>query len=110
MRERTVLLALGIMLLEISSGRSLESIRIPQDLGTSQTPDNDSDLITAHRWLLDQEMQGNLSYGFVTAITSCLQAYLNPRADSSDPEFCRHIQETVIKPLEVEMQCLLYGL
>ncbi|PVH92337.1 hypothetical protein DM02DRAFT_543892 [Periconia macrospinosa] len=110
MRERRALLSLGIMLLEINSAQSLESVRIPQDLGTSQTPDNDSDLITAHRWLLDQETQGNLSHGFLSAITSCLQAYLNPRADFSDPEFCRHIEETVIKPLETEMQCLLYGL
>lgn len=97
------------MLLEINFGQSLESIRIPQDLGASQTPDNDSDLITARRWLFDQEMQGNLSYGFVTAVTSCLQAYLNPRADFSNAEFCQHIQDTVIKPLEAEMQCLLYG-
>lgn len=103
------LLSLGIMLLEINTGQSLESIRIPQDLGTSQNPDDNSDFITAHRWLLDQETQGQLSHGFSTAITSCLQGYLNPRADFSDPEFCRHVQETMIKPLEMEMQFLLHG-
>jgi hypothetical protein len=54
-------------------------------------------------------MQGKLSYGFATAITGCLQAYLNPRASFSDPDFCGHIQETVVKPIEVEMQCLLFG-
>ena len=104
------MLSLGIMLLEINSGRSLESVRIPQDLGTGQKFDNTSDFNTARRWLFDQEMQGNLSHGFAKAITSCLQVYINPRADSSDPEFCGHIQETVIKPLESEMQFLLYGL
>lgn len=109
LRERTSLLSLGIMLLEISSGQSLESVRKPQHLGSNQTPSYDSDLITATEWLHRQEAQGSLSYGFVTAITSCLQVYLNPRANFNDPEFCQHIQETVIMPLEEEMQYLLYG-
>jgi hypothetical protein len=97
------------MLLEINTGRSLDAVRISQDLGAGQVSDDSSDFITAHRWLLEQERQGSLTFGFATAITNCLQAYLNPRADSSNPEFCMHIQETVIKPLEAEMQCLLYG-
>ncbi|KAH7411570.1 hypothetical protein DE146DRAFT_241713 [Phaeosphaeria sp. MPI-PUGE-AT-0046c] len=107
---RTAFLSLGIMLLEINSGQPLESIRTAQDLGSRTGPDIDSDFITAHRWLLEQETSGLLSHGFSSAITSCLQAWLNPRADSSDNEFCTHIQESVIKPLEVEMQCLRHGL
>jgi hypothetical protein len=108
-RARTALLSLGIMLLEINSGAPLESFRTPQDLGNNSTPDDSTDFITAHRWLLEQEAQGSLSYGFSTAITNCLQVYLNPRANCLDPEFCGHIQENVIKPLEDEMQFLRHG-
>jgi hypothetical protein len=98
------------MLLEINSGKSLESVRMPQDLGSTQTvPDIESDFKTARRWLADQEHQGVISFGFSTAITSCVQAYCNPRADASDPVFATHVQDTVIKPLESEMQGLLHG-
>jgi hypothetical protein len=98
------------MLLEINSGKPLESFRTTQDLGNNPSPDDSTDFITAHRWLLEQEAQGSLSYGFSTAITNCLQVYLNPRANCCDPEFCGHVQDNVIKPLEDEMQFLRYGL
>ncbi|KAF2873674.1 hypothetical protein BDV95DRAFT_517599 [Massariosphaeria phaeospora] len=108
-RERNALLSLGIMLLEIKSAQPIEAIRLPQDLGIKPRPDYDSDHRTAMRWLFDEEENWGLSHGFASAITSCLQAYINPRANFADPDFRFNLEETIIKPLHEEMNFILHG-
>jgi len=110
---RKALLALGILLLEIHSTQPIEMIRKPEDLPpnfpANSTPDPDSDHRTAIRWLFEQVSRGNITRGFCSAITNCLQAYINPHADFTNVEFCRSIEETVLKPLEEERKFLVDG-
>ncbi|KAF2271109.1 hypothetical protein CC78DRAFT_550067 [Lojkania enalia] len=108
---RKALLALAILLIEILSTQPIENIQTPSDLSpnlsVNDAPDDDSNHRTALRWLFQQESDGNITRGFSSAITSCLQAYINPRADFSDAEFCRSIEESVLRPLEEERLFLM---
>jgi hypothetical protein len=105
-RDRTILLALGIMLLEIACRTSIDVVRRPEDLGPSPTPNNETDHKTALRWLFELDQEGCLTSGFSRAITTCLQAYINPHASFSDPDFEYMIENTVLTPLEEEMEFL----
>lgn len=110
---RKELLALGILPLEIHSTQPIENMRKPEDLPPNlpaeATPDHDSDHRTAIRWPFEQVSQGNITRGFCSAITNCLQAYINPQADFANAEFCRTIEETVLRPLEEERKFLVDG-
>ena len=110
---RKALLALGILLLEIHSTQPIENMRKPEDLPSNlpadTAPDHDSDHRTAIRWLFEQVSQGNITRGFCSAITNCLQAYINPQADFANAEFCNTIEETVLRPLEEERKFLVDG-
>jgi len=110
---RKALLALGILPLEIHSTQPIENMRKPEDLPPNlpaeATPDHDSDHRTAIRWPFEQVSQGNITRGFCSAITNCLQAYINPQADFANAEFCRTIEETVLRPLEEERKFLVDG-
>ncbi|KAH0551799.1 hypothetical protein GP486_006982 [Trichoglossum hirsutum] len=101
------LLALAILLLEISSGQSIEKVQRPEDLGNKTAGDDIADLQTANRWYKAERPR--LSAGFSKAILTCLQEYLNPDANLDDPDFCNAIKEKVLQPLEDEMQFMVFG-
>lgn len=101
------LLALAILLLEISFGQSIEEIRRPEDLGNKTVWDDKTDLQTADRWYKAERPR--LSSGFSKAILTCLQEYLNPDANLDDPDYCNVIKEKVLQPLEDEMQFVVFG-
>jgi hypothetical protein len=104
--DQIILLALGIMLLEIASGTSIDVVRKSEDLGIFSTPNNKTDHNTALRWLFDLDQNGNLSKAFSEAITTCLQAYINPRASLLDSEFDNMLENKVLIPLQEEMEIL----
>ncbi|KAI9761902.1 MAG: hypothetical protein M1840_001518 [Geoglossum simile] len=101
------LLALAILLLEISFGQSIEQIRRPEDLGNKTVGDDKTDLQTAGRWYKAERPR--LSSGFSKAILTCLQEYLNPDANFDDPDFCNVMKEKILQPLEDEMQFMVFG-
>jgi hypothetical protein len=108
-RERSILLALGIMLLEIASGRPIEDMREPEDLGSSTTPNDETNHKTATRWLFEMVDNGELTNGFSSAITTCLQAYINPNANFTNIDFQQMIEHMVLRPLVDEMDCVVNG-
>ena len=103
------LLALAIMLLEIKSGERIEDIRCPDELGTKTIADDMTDLLTAHRWLKEEKSRGRLSHAFSQAILTCLQEYINPDANFHNSEYCKVLEEKILRPFEEEMHYLLYG-
>jgi len=102
------LLALAIMLLEISSGRPVEQ-RLGNDQITSSLPNDQSVLQLAEGWLKEEKFLGRLSCAFSQAILTCLQEYLNPDANFGDDQYCNAFKEKALLPLEDEMEILLYG-
>ncbi len=108
-KDRSNLLALAIMLLEVCLGQPIEQIRSAEDLGASSASNDMTDLSAAHRWHLEEKARGNLSFAFSNSILGCLQAYLNPDANFSNPDFCQTMREKILEPLEEEMQFLLFG-
>ncbi|KAJ6120118.1 hypothetical protein N7523_004398 [Penicillium sp. IBT 18751x] len=102
------LLALAIMLLEISSGRPVEQ-RLRDDQITNILPNDQSSLQLAEEWLKEENFHGRLSCAFFQAILTCLQGYLNPDANFDDDQYCNAFKEKALLPLEEEMNFLLFG-
>ncbi|KAJ5521106.1 hypothetical protein N7463_001559 [Penicillium fimorum] len=102
------LLALAIMLLEISSGRPVEQ-RLGDDQITNIFPNDQSVLQLADGWLKEEKSHGRLSCAFSQAILICLQEYLNPDANFNDDQYCNSFREKALLPLEEEMEFLLFG-
>jgi hypothetical protein len=102
------LLALAIMLLEISTGRPVEQ-RLGDDQITNILPNDQSGLQLAEGWLKEENSHGRLSCAFSQAILTCLQGYLNPDANFDDERYCNAFKEKALLPLEEEMEFLLFG-
>jgi hypothetical protein len=91
------------MLLELNVGTSI---------GVSDGRDENTailDLLTAQNLLRVHTNQGRLSCAFASAITYCLQAYLDPTASFSNPDYVKTVEQRVLEPLEREMQVVVYG-
>jgi hypothetical protein len=102
------LLALAIMLLEITSGRPVEQ-RLGDDQITNILPNDQLGLQLAEGWLKEEKSHGRLSCAFSQAILTCLQGYLNPDANFDDDQYCNAFKEKALLPLEDEMEFLLFG-
>ncbi|CDM36898.1 unnamed protein product [Penicillium roqueforti FM164] len=102
------LLALAIMLLEITSGSPVEQ-RLGYDQITNILPGDQSGLHLAEGWLKEKNSHGRLSSAFSQAILTCLQGYLDPDASFDDDQYCNAFKEKTLLPLEEEMDFLLFG-
>jgi hypothetical protein len=100
-------LALAILLLELTSGKSIEHIQREEGLGNEVAGDGKVNLLVVNRWY--KEKKPLLSAGFSKAILTCLQEYLNPDASFDNLEYCSVMKENILQPLEDEMQLLVYG-
>jgi hypothetical protein len=99
------LLALGVMLVEIASGQTIESLQRPEDLGSNGMANDFSDISAVRRWLSEQRAKGDLTLAFSSAISHCMKCFLDPTATLQNPDFSRTIEEHVLAPLEYEMNC-----
>ncbi|TDZ25874.1 hypothetical protein Cob_v000282 [Colletotrichum orbiculare MAFF 240422] len=108
-RNQRNMLALAIMLLEVHFGTPIDNLRRAEDMGPDGCPNIGTDLLTAQRWLNTTAAKGQLSHGFKSAIRHCLQCYSDPDASFENPGFLQSIEKHVLKPLESEMQILVYG-
>ncbi|KAH7135408.1 hypothetical protein B0J11DRAFT_575995 [Dendryphion nanum] len=99
-------LALAILLLEITSGRSIEEEREPEDLGKHGVVDEKADLRTLDRWYRKEIYR--MTAGFSKAVLTCLQQYLDPTANLENPDYCQVIKEKILQPLEDEMHHLIH--
>ncbi|PLB53782.1 hypothetical protein P170DRAFT_460138 [Aspergillus steynii IBT 23096] len=105
--DRSSLLRLGILLLEIGFGESIEEVRHPDDLGNNSVADDEADRQTADRWFKDKSTC--LLPAFRQAILTCLQEYLNPGANLNDPDYSNFIKKKVLLPLEDERLSMAFG-
>ncbi|KAK6501617.1 hypothetical protein TWF481_009452 [Arthrobotrys musiformis] len=107
--DSSKVLALGIMLFEISYGIPIEELITPDDLGPNSQPTEISYLQVVRRYIMGKEGKGQFSFAFLNAISYCLQCFMNPGATLSDLTFFKTIEEQVLAPLEAEMDMLLFG-
>ena len=103
------IVALGIMLLEITYGVLIEDLLRLEDLGPNHMPNEASYLQAARRWLMGKEGKGQFSFAFQEAISYCLKCFVEPGAILSDEAFAKTIEDRVWRPLEDEMDILLNG-
>lgn len=102
------LLALAVMLLEISSGTPVEK-RVRGDQTITILSNDQSVFQLAGGWFKEEKSNGRLSCAFDQAILTCLQEYLNPDANFDDDQYCNVFKEKALLPLEEEMEFLLFG-
>ncbi|KAE9368931.1 hypothetical protein N431DRAFT_470609 [Stipitochalara longipes BDJ] len=100
------LLDLGILLLELYFGQSIEQKRQPEDLNAEGNTHNNTDLYTARNWL-DETFQLSMSPRFWSATKHCIDIHAfdpmprNP--DLCDEGFREAFYEKVVLPLEEEL-------
>ena len=99
------LLALGIILLELYFGQSIESKRQPEDLSNGQA-NGSTDLNVARRWLLDS-YQRDMSNRYWMATNHCIHCFFDPMPKSTDlhdEDFRESVYQKIVLPLEEELQ------
>ena len=101
---QAALLALGVLLLELSFGYAIEDhTKRTAYLGPDGKPNTFTDMATARDWQKDAMPQSGLKYA--EAVRKCiLCAFSQPKADLSDLEFQNAVYSEVIEPLEDTMR------
>ena len=97
------LLALGV---QINASQPLESMRLPGDLVPDSEPNELTEPQAGRRWVLEQKNKGYLTLGFYSAISHCLNCFVDPTANLQNPDFRRAVEEHVLAPLEEEFSFL----
>lgn len=106
--DSSKVLGLGVLLVEIVSGQPIESLRLAEDLGSDQNPNEFTDLQVVQRWISEQEDLGNLTLAFRSAISYCLKCFVGSSLDLKDAAARVAIEENVLAPLQEEM-AMLFG-
>ncbi|KAK7968974.1 hypothetical protein PG996_002581 [Apiospora saccharicola] len=101
--DRNNIATLGVMILELQSGRSIEEFRTPED-GPCSTCSN---LLVATRVLDKLYHRGSISEGPTRAVTYCLQSSIHPATSLMDDQFVDTFIEQTVGPLEKERRVLM---
>ncbi|KAL2049168.1 hypothetical protein ABVK25_010597 [Lepraria finkii] len=99
------LLALGIILLELYFGESIESRRQPEDL-LNGCVNSSTHLNVARRWLLECHQQ-EMSNGYWMATNHCIHCFFDPMPKSTDlhdEDFRESVYQKIVLPLEMELK------
>lgn len=96
------LLALGVLLMEISSSQPVESLRFEEDFGPNKEPNEMTNVQAVRRWIEEQMNKGTLSPAFYSAIFHCLKCFVDPTGNLKNLEFRTAVEEQVLAPLEEE--------
>ena len=101
--DRSKILALTILLLEIDLGKSLDQSQPPKKevKDNGKTDDEAAVFQAANIWY--QTGNPGMNPGFSRAILGGLQEYLNPDANLENPDYCDLIVEKILQPLDDEM-------
>jgi hypothetical protein len=102
--SRKTILALGIMLLELCFGQTLEEQSFRKKyLGNDGQPNEFTDVATAMQWQDDALGEGGP--GFENAIRRCIHCAFGPKStDLADGEFREAVYSEVVQPLEETLQ------
>ncbi|KAI0018260.1 hypothetical protein F4780DRAFT_532993 [Xylariomycetidae sp. FL0641] len=109
-RDNYNMLALAIMLIEIATGKPIEELRGPGDLG----PDGAVNLATNYTTVkhqIDSILdEGNMSDGYYAAIDHCLACSRDFDFSFANPDFCGDLTRKVLQPLEEDLLSMFYRL
>ncbi|TVY19368.1 hypothetical protein LARI1_G003447 [Lachnellula arida] len=110
-KGNTSLLALGIILMELYTGQTLEQHYAATSLGTP-SPDNEylsiiQRLYVAHQWLEELKDKGRLSHAYINAVHRCIQGYLDFATGDDEAGFRQKVLDQVVLPVEEEMRVFL---
>lgn len=89
------LLALAVVLLEVSLGQPIERQQSTENLGL---------LGTVKVWIAQQE--DNLSKAFLCAVCHCMSWYADPSKKLRDPNFRQEVLNQVVMPLRDELDII----
>jgi hypothetical protein len=102
--SRKIILALGIMLLELCFGQALEDQSFRKKyMGQDGQPNDFTDVATAMQW--ENDALGEGGPGFQNAIRRCVHCAFGPKStDLADYEFKEAVYSEVVQPLEETLQ------
>jgi hypothetical protein len=107
-RGNTSLLALGIILMELYTGQTLEQHCASTSIGIVSSTDEHlqsiQNLYAAHQWLEELKEKGRLSHGYIGAVHRCLQGYLDFATGDDEAGFRQKVLDHVVLPVEQEMR------
>ncbi|KAL3294346.1 hypothetical protein RB213_005245 [Colletotrichum asianum] len=96
------LLALGILLLELNLGRTIESLRIQYETPPPGAPRLMYDSMTAQRLLQERQMD---SLNYKSAVQRCIWGeFARQKLDLNDEDFRQEIYEKVVALLETDLK------
>ncbi|KAI8279597.1 hypothetical protein K4K60_005443 [Colletotrichum sp. SAR11_57] len=96
------LLALGILLLELNLGRTIESLRIQYETPPPGAPRLMYDSMTAQRLLQERQMD---SLNYKSAVQRCIGGeFARPKLDLNDEDFRQEIYEKVVALLQTDLK------
>ncbi|KAF4630910.1 hypothetical protein G7Y89_g7223 [Cudoniella acicularis] len=102
------LLALGIMLMELYTGSTMETYCASASLEQwSSNPVNS--LYAAHQWLEELRNHGHLSHAYVGAVHRCIQGFLDFASGDDEVGFRQSILDNVVTPTEEELRIFMGG-
>ncbi|KAF5687283.1 hypothetical protein FCIRC_2412 [Fusarium circinatum] len=107
--DRTNMLSLAIMLMEIKTGTSIERHRDPEDLGSDGKQNSSTNYLTASRWLRQLTDRGRMPWRYGDAVRYCIRFYDDYHASLEDADAQKRFKEEVIGGLEAEMQAVVHG-
>ncbi|RPA74557.1 hypothetical protein BJ508DRAFT_366182 [Ascobolus immersus RN42] len=95
-----VLLAMGILLLELGLGKPIEAIRSAQHRSLCDTPSPMELHTMAYSVAKSKEFQNSVSRNYIIATEKCISSHFKARPlKFSDPEFQLEYCEEVVKPM-----------
>jgi hypothetical protein len=95
---KEALFRLGILLLELTFNRTLESLPFREKyLGPDGTPNEYTDLCTAKDW--QRQVEGECGEALSEAIRRCIDCSFGPKADWQSEEFLEAYFGNVVDPL-----------
>jgi hypothetical protein len=105
--QNPALLDLGILLLELYFGQSIEQKRHPDDMGSDGQVNSNTDLNTARNWL-QESYQLSMSSRYWHATRRCIDVYtfdpMPKNLDLEDAGFLEAVYQQVVVPLEEELK------
>ncbi|KAE9374642.1 hypothetical protein N431DRAFT_464877 [Stipitochalara longipes BDJ] len=109
-RGNSSLLALGIILMELYTGKTLQQYCTATSLSSTPAAGCDEHLVNihnlyaAHQWWAELKDRGQLSHAYMSAVNHCLQGYLDFSVKEDEADFRQKVLSHVVLPVEEEMQ------
>jgi hypothetical protein len=99
------LFALGVLLIELSYGKPLESLREPCDMGPNGLPNQYTAWLTASRLIKSREISHREGSSYADAVRRCIKCDFDQIDDTlDDRDFRKAYVEGVVLPLQADLK------